>query len=70
MIAAAGIDQPGKLHRSYIHRRISAAEIKTYAEIYPYILRGCLLEAPYPPQYELDMANSVETTFAPAIKYA
>lgn len=70
LMAAAGIDHPSKMHRSYIHRRISAGEIKTYAEIYPYILRGCLLEAPFPAQYELDMANSSENTFAPAIKYA
>ncbi len=70
MIAAAGIPHPSKLHRSFIHRRISAGEIKTYAEIYPYILRGCLLEAPYPPQYELDMANSHEETFEAALKYA
>ncbi|HEU4716636.1 MAG TPA: FMN-binding glutamate synthase family protein [Bacteroidia bacterium] len=70
LMAAAGIDKPGKLHRSHIYRRISPGEIRTYAETYPYILRGCLLEPPFPAQYELDMANCHEETFESAIQYA
>jgi glutamate synthase domain-containing protein 2 len=70
LLAAAGIDHPSKLHRSYIYRRVSAGQIQTYAETYPNKLRGCLLEPPYPPDYELDMANSSAETFESSISYA
>jgi glutamate synthase domain-containing protein 2 len=68
MMAAAGISDPQKLHRHLIYRRVSASEIKTYAEAYPYILKGSLIEVPYPESYQYDMANSSEGTFVPVIK--
>ena len=68
LMGAAGISDPGKIHRSFIYRRVSAAEIKTYAETYPYILRGSLLEPPYPEQYQYDLSNCSEDTFEPLIK--
>ena len=68
LMAAAGIKDPGKMHRSFIYRRVSASEIKTYAETYPYILRGSLLEPPFPEQYQFDMSNCSEETFEPLIK--
>ena len=70
LLAAAGINHPSKLHRSYIYRRVSAATIQTYAETYPYMLRGSLLEPPFPPAYELDIANSSAETFEHSISYA
>ncbi|HXB10441.1 MAG TPA: FMN-binding glutamate synthase family protein [Bacteroidia bacterium] len=68
LLGAAGISEPSKIHRSFIYRRVSAGEIKTYAETYPYILRGSLLEAPYPEQYQYDLSNCNEETFEPLIK--
>ncbi|HYG52995.1 MAG TPA: FMN-binding glutamate synthase family protein [Flavobacteriales bacterium] len=68
LMAAAGVDHPSKLHRHMVYRRISASEIKTYSEAFPYILRGSLLEPPYPEAYQYDMANSSEDTFVPNIK--
>jgi glutamate synthase domain-containing protein 2 len=70
LMAAAGINHPSKLHRSFIYRRLNAGKIKTYAETYPYVLRGSLLEAPFPAEFQLDMANSTEETFEPSIKYS
>ncbi len=70
LMGAAGVDHPNKLHRSFIYRRISASQIQTYAEMYPHTLRGALLEAPYPTQYELDMAHSNEETFEPSVVHA
>ncbi|HEY6161758.1 MAG TPA: glutamate synthase-related protein, partial [Bacteroidia bacterium] len=70
LMAAAGISHPSKLHRSFIYRRVNAGQIQTYAETYPYILRGSLLEAPYPAGWELDMQNCHEETFEPALHYA
>jgi len=70
LMAASGIDHPRKLHRSFIYRRISASQIQTYAEMYPNMLRGALLEAPFPLGWELDMMNSTEETFDAAIAHA
>jgi glutamate synthase domain-containing protein 2 len=70
LMGAAGIQHPSKLHRSFIYRRVSAGQIQTYAETYPYILRGSLLEAPFPAGWELDMQNCHEETFEPALQYA
>ena len=70
LMAAAGIDHPSKLHRSHIYRRVSANQIQTYAEMYPHLLKGSLLEAPFPQGWELDMMNSHAETFEPAIHYA
>ena len=68
LMAAAGISDSSKLHRGLIYRRINAGQIQTYSETYPYILKGCLLEAPYPEHYEFDMSNCSEETFEPIIK--
>ncbi len=67
LMGAAGIADSSKMHRSLIYRRVSASEIKTYAETYPYILRGSLLEQPFPVQYQGDLANCTENTFEPLI---
>lgn len=68
LMGAAGISDTSKMHRSYIYRRVNAAEIKTYAETYPYILRGSLLEAPYPEQFQYDLSNCSDDSFEPLIK--
>ena len=68
LMAAAGISDTKKLHRGLIYRRISAGQIQTYAETYPNILKGCLIEPPYPEHYEFEMANCNEETFEPLIK--
>jgi len=70
LMAAAGITHPEKLHRSHIYRRVSANQIQTYAQMYPNLLKGSLLEAPYPVGWELDVMHSHPETFDAAIQYA
>lgn len=70
LMSAAGISHPKKLHRSHIYRRVSANQIQTYAEMYPYLLRGSLLEAPYPSGWELSVMHSNESTFESAVQYS
>ncbi|MGZ3904040.1 MAG: FMN-binding glutamate synthase family protein [Bacteroidia bacterium] len=70
LLAAAGLPHPDSLHRSHIYRRVSANQIQTYAEMYPYLLKNSLLEAPFPAGWELEMMNSSADTFEPAIHYA
>lgn len=68
LMAAAGVSDTDDLNRHMIYRRVNAGEIKTYAEAYPYVLRGSLIEAPYPENYQYDMSNCNEETFVPVIK--
>lgn len=70
LMRAAGIQHPDNLHRSHIYRRVSPSQIQTYAEMYPYLLKGSLLEAPYPQGWELDVMHSSETSFDNVVKYA
>ncbi|MDB5121684.1 MAG: glutamate synthase [Sphingobacteriales bacterium] len=65
LIGAAGLGHPDDIHRSFICRRIGQNLIQTYAESYPYIPIGSLIDTPYPLQYELDMALSTPETFKP-----
>ena len=67
LMTAAGIDHPHKLHRSHIYRRVSPNQIQTYDQMYPHLLKGSLLEAPFPKGWELDMMNSSAETFDSAI---
>ncbi len=70
LMAAAGINHPTHMHRSHIYRRVSANQIQTYAELYPYVLKNSLLDAPYPQGWELMVMEANAHTFDTAIKYA
>jgi glutamate synthase domain-containing protein 2 len=65
MIGAAGLRHPGDIHRMFIYRRVSHSEIKTYAELFPYLPKGSLLKTPYPSSLEMDMAISNADNFVP-----
>jgi glutamate synthase domain-containing protein 2 len=69
LMAAAGVKHPDDLHRAFIYRRISPGTIQTYAETYPYLLKGSLTEAPFPVGWELDMMNAVPESFEYVGKY-
>ena len=43
LVAAAGLNGPEELDRSYISKRVGAFDIKTYDEIYPAMQEGALL---------------------------
>ena len=44
LMGAAGIDDPEKINRSHVYRRVFMNLVKTYEEIFPTIPDGCLLE--------------------------
>jgi glutamate synthase domain-containing protein 2 len=44
LIGAAGIENPDKINRTHVYRRVFMNLVKTYEEIYPTIPDGCLLE--------------------------
>ncbi|PBQ32361.1 FMN-binding glutamate synthase family protein [Sphingobacteriaceae bacterium] len=70
LMSAAGIKHSDDLHRSHIYRRVSANQIQTYAEMYPYLLKGSLLEAPYPKGWELEVMHATEESFDNMVKMA
>lgn len=43
MTAAIGLSSPTKIQAKDLNRRVSATEVKTYAEIFPCLEKGCLL---------------------------
>ena len=57
LMAAAGIDDPDKINRAHVNRRIDPNRTRTYNDIFPYIPEGCLLEkSTIPAKYRTDMA--------------
>ena len=44
LMGASGIDDPQKINRTHVYRRVFMNMVKTYEEIYPSIPEGCLLE--------------------------
>lgn len=52
LLAAAGLDNPRKLNRHQISRRIFMNEIKTLEEIYPSIPLGSMLDCSVPEPYK------------------
>jgi len=65
MLGAAGLKHPDDIHRSFIYRRVSPNQIMTYAQLFPYIPKGSLLQTPHPINFEYDMAISSEQSFVP-----
>lgn len=55
LMAATGISDPEQIDRSHVYRRISANEIRRYDELYPPLVKGCMLkEASVPEPYRRD----------------
>lgn len=44
LMGASGIDNPEKINRTHLYRRVFMNLVKTYEEIYPTLPEGCLLE--------------------------
>ncbi len=52
LIAAAGLDNPRKLNRHQIYRRVFMNEVKTLEEIYPSVSVGAMLNGSIPEPYK------------------
>ncbi|MCW8931546.1 MAG: FMN-binding glutamate synthase family protein [Gammaproteobacteria bacterium] len=63
LLAASGLEQTKLLNRSHIHRRVSATKTLRYDQVFPYIVTGSLLEAPYPEQFEQEMKEATANSF-------
>lgn len=65
LLGAAGLQHTYQLSRAYINRRIAPNVMQSYMETFPYIPEGSLLKTPYPLRFELGMALSTSSSFAP-----
>lgn len=51
LLAAAGIDNPRKMNRHQISRRVFMNEVRTFEEIYPSVEKGAMLNGNMPERY-------------------
>jgi hypothetical protein len=54
-MAGAGMDNPSKISRRSISRRVLMNQVKRYDEIYPYLPEDCLLQPETTPNDWKDM---------------
>ncbi len=66
MLAAAGLRSAADLNRTHVYRRTGQREIRRYDELFEYLPVGSLLEEPWPPEFQQQMAESSAETFLPA----
>ena len=61
LVGAAGLDSIEQLEPKHINRRIQGTDVKTYAQLYPTISNGCLLDSESMPsdwKYDWDAASA------------
>ncbi|HYG04613.1 MAG TPA: FMN-binding glutamate synthase family protein [Chryseosolibacter sp.] len=63
LMAASGIDNPRKLNRHQISRRVFMNEVKTLEEIYPSIPVGSMVSGSVPERYKLSFEHSSADEF-------
>jgi glutamate synthase domain-containing protein 2 len=66
LVAAAGLDHPLQFRLEHFSRRISAREVVSFAELYPSLDEGALLEATADPRFRDPWSLAQSHSFAPA----
>lgn len=70
MLAASGLSHQDQINRHMVYRRLNMNESKSYAEIYPYLEEGCLLNKDtVPPQFKMDVALADPAKFQPILSH-
>ena len=63
LLAAGGIDQPRRLNRHQISRRVFMNEVRTLEEIYPSVPAGAFLNGHMPERYAMSFAAASADKF-------
>jgi glutamate synthase domain-containing protein 2 len=63
LMAASGIDNPAKLNRHQINRRVFMNEVKTFEEIYPSVPAGAMVSNAVPESYRNSFASASADRF-------
>lgn len=63
LLAAAGLDDPRKLNRHQINRRVFMNEVRTLEEIYPSVSVGCMVNGDVPERYAKSFAAASADAF-------
>ncbi|HTB31142.1 MAG TPA: FMN-binding glutamate synthase family protein [Bacteroidia bacterium] len=66
MMGSAGIKAPAYMNRHHINKRETRNQVRTYAEIYPYVVTGSMLEnaeVPVPELYKDDLQFANDAIF-------
>jgi len=66
-VAAAGLDHPNEFRPEHFSRRISAREIATFAELYPTLQRGELLQGTADPRFRTPWQMASANSFRPTV---
>jgi glutamate synthase domain-containing protein 2 len=67
LVAAAGLDHPTEFHPVHFLRRVSAHEVKSFAELFPSLQPGELLAGSGDKRFEIAWAMASAAEFRPAI---
>jgi Conserved region in glutamate synthase len=63
LLAASGLDNPVKLNRHQINRRVFMNQVLTLEEIYPSVPVGSMLGADIPERYKMSFASASSDKF-------
>ncbi len=66
VIAAAGLEHPNQLTLNHLWRRVSPNRVESYAQIYPLLAPGALLDGTDDPRYATAWALARADSFMPA----
>jgi len=65
MVAAAGLDHPAQFRPEHFRKRVSAEEVKGFADLYPTLARGALLHGTDDPRFAAAWAMADAESFQP-----
>lgn len=69
LMAAAGIDDPNKINRYHINRRIAQNSSMSFLQIFPYLTEGCLLSMKEAPEeWKMHLAMASADSFEPKVE--
>jgi len=68
LVGAAGLDHPRHLTPMHIVKRVSPTEVKTFADVYPFLAPGELVAGTSRPDYAACWAMSDAASFAPKLQ--